>query len=164
MSLLTNNNISEIYKSNKNCLIKFIELLNFNKAYPENHTFCNTSLEGKYVSYIDTKNQTISKMNKVDCYDLVLATTLDNINIVIKTVKNKLKPNHYSKFIKLIQDTKDLYLSNKNSKNIYNTQINQIAYNNKELILKSWKNANIKDIDEENNDSDSSSDTDSIFI
>jgi hypothetical protein len=58
-----------------------------------------------------------------------------------------------------------MYLINKDSKNIYNTQINQIAYNNKELILESWKNAHIKEIEDEEDElitdnSESSSDED----
>jgi hypothetical protein len=165
ISLLSYDNINEIYKSNRNCLIKFIELLNFNEGFPENHTFCNTSLEGKYVSFIDNKNNKISKMNKLDCYDLVLSNSLKNINIILDSLRNKMKPKDYEKIANLINDTKQMYLINKDSKNIYNTQINQIAYNNKELILESWKNAHIKEIEDEEDElitdnSESSSDED----
>ena len=161
ISLLSYDNINEIYKSNRNCLIKFIELLNFNDALPENHTFCNTSLEGKYVSYIDNKNNKISKMNKLDCYDLVLSNSLKNINIILDSIKNKMNQKEYQKFVNLIDDTKNMYLGNKDSKNIYTTQLNEISYNNKELILESWKNAHIKEIEDENSLSEVSERTDS---
>ena len=162
----TFNNVKEMYNSNRNCLIKFIEICNFNEKYPENHTFCNTSLEGNYVSYVDSHNNKISKMNKNDCYDLVLSTSLENINSILISLKEKMKSTHYNKLYTLIEDTKKSYLMNKKSKDIYKTQINQIAYNERELILKTWAVANFKDdsiIIENIDGSDDESDEDELF-
>ncbi len=38
-----------------NCIISLISLLNFNQEIPENHTFCTTALNDKYISTINTE-------------------------------------------------------------------------------------------------------------
>ena len=165
--VLSLENIKDIYNQNKNCLIKFIEYINFSEKTPENHTFCNTSLEGNYVSVADEKTKSIQKINKFDCYDRILDTTVNNIDSMLDFIKDKMKPLQYHKFRKLIEDTKLSYLSNKKSKEIYNTQINQLAYNNREMVLKTWKHAVFKDnnivIEDEEDSEDDDSDSDNLF-
>lgn len=167
--VLSLDNIKDIYNQNKNCLIKFIEYINFSEKTPENHTFCNTSLEGNYVSVADEKTKRIQKINKFDCYDMILDTTLNNIDSMLDFIKDKMKPLQYHKFRKLIEDTKMSYLSNKKSKEIYNTQINQMAYNKREMVLNTWKHAVFKDnniVIEDDTEYDESDDSDSenLFI
>jgi hypothetical protein len=51
---------------NDNYLYNIIEYINFNKKYPENHTFCSTSLEGKYISLLNPQTNMIEKLVKID--------------------------------------------------------------------------------------------------
>ena len=47
-----------------NCIISLISLLNFNQEIPENHNFCTTVLNDKYISTINTETLEIEKQRK----------------------------------------------------------------------------------------------------
>jgi len=59
---LSSKDIKKLIKNN-NYLVDIIKLLNFNEKFPENHSFCNTSLEGKYISVLNTDTNKIEKIN-----------------------------------------------------------------------------------------------------
>lgn len=78
--------IKELIK-NDNYLIDIVKLLNFNEKYPENHSFCNSSLEGKYISIFNSSTNKIEKLNKNDFYDKVLCnsfTKMDNLSLILE--------------------------------------------------------------------------------
>lgn len=73
---LTIKDIKKLAKMNLNAFTYIIKLLNFDKNYPENHSFCTTSLEGNYVNYYNKKKKKVEKMNKKDFLDKVLLVAL----------------------------------------------------------------------------------------
>jgi hypothetical protein len=76
---LDTNEIKKLIKNN-NYLVDIIGLLNFNKNLPENHSFCNTSLEGNYVSVLNADSNKIQKINKNKFYDQVLTNSFNKID------------------------------------------------------------------------------------
>lgn len=169
LNCLSYEDIKYIFKAEKNCLIKLTETLNFNEKYPENHNFCNTSLEGKYINVLNNNNK-IEKQNKKDFFDLVLYNALNKMKIIFDRIKNKITKEKVMELQQLMDDTKKVHVSNEDVKKAYTTQINQISYNNKDLVQNTWKikNDNLienKTLDSSDSDtSDSDSSEDSFYI
>jgi hypothetical protein len=141
VSMLSHEDIKRLASSNFNALVEIIKLLNFNENYPENHNFCTTSLEGDYVNVLNTESNQIEKVNKIDFYNNVLSKSIDKVNqllVLLEFDENNEKIN--PKYINLLENiVKDPTLfSKKNNRMIYNKNINQISYNNKELVLNTW--------------------------
>jgi len=172
ISKLTISEIKNLAKEDKNAIIYITDLLNFDEKNPENHNFCNTSLEGSYVSVYNKHTNKIEKVNKNEFYDKVLVNSIKKINEIIfkfdfLSNENKIDKKYIRKLENSINN-KNLY-SNK-SKNVYKTNINQLSYNKKNIVLKTWNkllkndNNNLGDnnnsSEDENSSYDNSSDTD----
>jgi hypothetical protein len=156
INCLTYDDIKHIFTQDYNKLIKLIELINFNEKHPENHTFCNTSLEGKYVNVINSKNNKVEKHNKTDFFDFVLLNALNNMELIFYKIKNTISKKKSDELLKLINDTKYLHIVNKKANKAARTQINQISYNNKDMIQNTWKAVEVEDkgLDDEILDND----------
>lgn len=144
--------IKKLIKNN-NYLVDIIGLLNFNKNLPENHSFCNTSLEGNYVSVLNADSNKIHKINKNKFYDRVLTNSfnkIDDLSLMLElddTVKETLKDKYKKHLDKNIDHVKELFFTDKVYKNNYKTNINEISYNNKDLVLGTW--SKLKDINDD---------------
>jgi hypothetical protein len=155
---LTRKQIKALANMNLNAYVHIIELLNFNKDLPENHSFCVTSLEGDYVSYFNPKTKQIEKLNKKDFMDKVLGNAVKKLedilfNIEFKTNENSIvKKKYYDKLRDASLQSDKIMVCN--HRKIYQKNINELSYNKKKMILDTWKNASTNDI---NYDSDSSS-------
>jgi hypothetical protein len=155
---LTRKQIKALANMNMNAYVHIIELLNFNKDLPENHSFCVTSLEGDYVSYFNPKTKQIEKLNKKDFMDKVLVNAVKKLedilfNIEFKTNENSIvKKKYYDKLRDASLESNKIMVCN--HRKIYQKNINELSYNKKKMILDTWKNVSTKDI---NYDSDSSS-------
>ncbi len=140
---LTPNEIKKLIKNN-NPLIDIIGLLNFNEKYPENHSFCNTSLEGNYVSVLNTDKNKIEKINKNEFYDKVLNNSfekIDQLSLMLELddgFKETLKDKYKKHLDKKIDHLKDNFFTDKVYKNCYKKNINQISYNKKDIVLDTW--------------------------
>jgi hypothetical protein len=149
---LDTNEIKKLIKNN-NYLVDIIGLLNFNKNLPENHSFCNTSLEGNYVSVLNAESNKIQKINKNKFYDRVLTNSfnkIDDLSLMLElddTVKETLKDKYKKHLDKNIDQVKELFFTDKVYKNNYKTNINEISYNNKDLVLGTW--SKLKDINDD---------------
>lgn len=155
---LTRKQIKNLANMNLNAYVHIIELLNFNKDLPENHSFCVTSLEGDYVSYFNPKTKQIEKLNKKDFMDKVLGNAVKKLedilfNIEFKTNENSIvKKKYYDKLRDASLQSNKIMVCN--HRKIYQKNINELSYNKKKMILDTWKNASTNDT---NYDSDSSS-------
>ena len=155
---LTRKQIKNLANMNLNAYVHIIELLNFNKDLPENHSFCVTSLEGDYVSYFNPKTKQIEKLNKKDFMDKVLGNAVKKLedilfNIEFKTNENSIvKKKYYDKLRDASLQSDKIMVCN--HRKIYQKNINELSYNKKKMILDTWKNASTNDT---NYDSDSSS-------
>ena len=167
---LTYEEIKKIAKKNINCLLYITKLLNFNEKYPENHSFCTTSLEGNYVTVYNKDKKILEKKNKNDFYDIVLLNSINKINDLIFHLeftddinKKKLGKKYIAKLENIINNNEYIY-SNRHKK-IYKTNINEISYNKKDTILNTWNKelnnnilSNLESSDSDASDSDSSCD------
>jgi hypothetical protein len=162
VSILTAKEIKQLIKNN-NCLVEIIKTLNFNKKYPQYHSFCNTSLEGKYISVLNTDNNKIEKINKNDFYDKVLTNSFDKMEHISfdlefdKELKSKIKEKYKEHLDNKLTNYMDIFQQDKIYKKTYKTNINELSYNNKKLILDTW--SSIPEI--ENEDSDDFSESES---
>jgi hypothetical protein len=143
LSILGPSEIKKLIK-NDNPLIDIIGLLNFNENFPENHSFCNTSLEGNYVSVLNTDKNKVEKINKNEFYDKVLNNSfnkIDELSLMLElddSLKETLKDKYKKHLDKKIDHIKDIFFTDKVYKNCYKTNINEMSYNKKNLVLGTW--------------------------
>jgi hypothetical protein len=162
VSKLTHKQIKKLAKCKGNPIIFLLEMLNFNKDLPENHLFCTTSLEGKYVTCYNPDEKKFEKLNKTEFYSSILYKTLVKINELINLIEFQDKDSDNLIDDKYRLKLEDQYgvanksIVDKQANLRYKKDINQLSYNNKQMILDSWKSY-LQNIDLEETDSDSDS-------
>ena len=125
-------------------LIYLIEITNFDKSKPENHSYCVTALNDKHASIIDIKTNSIIKTDKIELYDCVLTGNLSKLEKL--ATDPEFTHDERLKYISDIERLKNiLFISKKGIKKYY-SEINLLSYNNKDLILETWND--LKKIDE----------------
>jgi hypothetical protein len=132
---LNEDEIGEILNDGLSSLITLIKHLNFNERLPENHTFCTTNLNNKYISALNEETKEIEKHRKVDFFDKVFLYALNHFDMLKDKITNKTKQK---KFIDKIKDI-TLALYGKEYKKIYVEQINALTYNNRNKIQSTWE-------------------------
>ena len=122
--------------------ITCIKKLNFNKNLPQNHSFCSTSLEGKYFTTINHKTQKKEKISKKELIHKVLSSSLIYIEGIALQIelnnefREKITNEDYEK-IQYILNNKHKYYEKKNLLTFFNS-INSMSYNYKDLISSTW--------------------------
>jgi hypothetical protein len=163
ISTLSIKEIKQLIKNN-NYLVDVIKMLNFNEKYPQNHNFCNTSLEGKYISVLNSETNKVEKYNKSDFYDKVLCNSfdkMDNLSVILefdKEMKENIKEKYKEHLDNKLINIRDVFFTDKLYKKHYKTNINELSYNKKNLVLDTWSTIpEIKtDDDDEYSDSEES--------
>ncbi len=156
--------IFKIANDKLNGPITCIKKLNFNKKLPENHSFCNTSLEGNYFTTINIKTKKPEKISKKDLTCKLLNSSLKFIEDVALTIefdedfKQKVHKEYQEK-IQYILDNKHKFYEKKNI-NLFFDSINSMSYNYKDLILSTWEILQTQPTDN-NSDSNSENNSDS---
>jgi hypothetical protein len=130
ISDLTRDEKKYIMSRGMNSIISLAEHLNFNEKLPQNHNFYVSALNDKHLNAIDNNTHTIVKQQKKEIFDQILVAHIDklekiNANIIYKDFNNVL--TKLKKFIFLKQGKKE-----------YFNQLNMLAYNKKNLIMKTW--------------------------
>jgi len=152
------NDILSIVKENYNMPITCIEKINFNKKYPENHSFCTTTLEGKHFTRINHKTQKPEKINKLDFINEVLDSSLrfiNNLSLMVEfdeSFRDKIPLEYQQKIIDILNNQNKFHQA-KTKKAFFNC-INDMSYNFKDIILETWKL--IQPLNEIDSDSDDS--------
>jgi hypothetical protein len=133
----------EIMQKGLNSLTYLIEINNFSKDYPENHTYCVTALNDKHASIINPNTNLIIKTEKTTIFDKMLVSNLTNLEKISQNPNFKLteRKDYEDKIKKL----KDLLFLNRRSLKRYYSDLNLISYNNKDIVLETW--ASLKSID-----------------
>ncbi len=138
----------EILDEGLNSLVKLIELNNFNKSVQENHSYCVTAINDKHASVIDEKTNKVVKTNKFDLFDKVLAANLDNLAKLATNPKfTSSQKTHYQEKVNYLKTM--MFQNNKFIKR-YQSDINLMGYNNKDMVQKTWES--LKELSEENDD------------
>ena len=138
ISFLSLEDKQNIMKTGLNSIFKLIEKLNFNSNKPENHNFCVTSINDKHASVINPDNNKIIKADKSSLFDTVAINNFKKLESIANNPdftdsENNLYNNEISKL-------KDMLFINSNGLKIFHSEINILSYNNKDIILDTWKN------------------------
>lgn len=161
VNVLTFEEIKTIFRAQTNCLITLINSLNFNEKMPENHSFCVTSLEGKYVKVYNSDKNQIEKKIKKNFYDEIFNSSINTMYKLLQQVHNKVSKKKKDKLESMINNVKELLLIQNKHKTTYNNELNLLSYNNRNLVLDTWQkvapNNLIEDEQSDSDDSDNSS-------
>ena len=114
-----------------NSVMEIVKMKHFNPETPELHNFCVTAKNDPYASIVDPETKKIRLVNKKDVFDKVFCGVVGNLN----TVEN---PNEET--TDTINRINNIPVSKKIQKKLH-LEMNQEAYNNKELVQTTWKNA-----------------------
>ena len=141
---LTITEVMDIFNKELSCITLLIEYLHFNERLPENHSFCTTNLESKYVSIYNVDKQLIKKDRKKYLFDTILDNSTHKLENLFNHYKNKF--SHARQYeikdtIYNIKKLKDAFYNDKIRTEICN-KINLISYNNKNLVQNTWNNTN----------------------
>jgi hypothetical protein len=156
---LTTNEIKKLADKGNNALIHIVELLNFNERFPENQYFCNTSLEGDYVTVYDKNTAKINKELKLEFYDKLLSNSYRKVNEVLCNIEfNNKKLQIQDKYTKKLEESVDTTrVFNHRHKKIYKQNINQLSYNKKDMVLGTWSKVKPPTFDDRDDYTDSDS-------
>jgi hypothetical protein len=136
ISILNQDNIETIINEGLNCVLKMIELINFNKDHPQNHSFCSTSLNNKYTNVLNTETNEIEKKRKIEVFDNVLMYGINHLDMLKDKITDKKKKKHFIE--KIDELITKMHGTDKGYKKIFLEQLNAISYNNKKLITQTW--------------------------
>lgn len=132
---LTEEQHEQIIKDGLNSLLTLIKYLNFNKDLPQNHTFCNTNLNNKYISALNIDTNEIEKHRKIDFFDRVLICSLAHLKNLNQHISDVIKQDEFEKKI----ETLEQYIYFKpDYKKIYIEEINAITYNKRKDVQNTW--------------------------
>jgi len=137
LEILSGKEIEYILNQEMNSIISLIEFLNFNDAHPENHTFCTTALNDKYVNTMNTKTFAIEKQRKTDFYDNLIHRGINNMKLLferLKVMKIKKISNYENKIKQLI----DFLVVNKKGKKACIELINVLSFNKRHITQSTW--------------------------
>lgn len=137
ISLITEKEAEKILENEMNCLIALVDYVNFNDKYPENHSFCTTALNDKYISTINTETLTIEKQRKKDFFDLMLTNSLKVINVLYDKLKSKKNPKAL-KYKENIDKLTDFVVVNNKGKKAYVEMMNTLSFNKRHLTQTTW--------------------------
>jgi hypothetical protein len=140
---LTTEKQREIMQKGLNSLTYLIQVNNFNKDKPENHSYCVTALNDKHASVINPDTNTIVKADKNELFDKMLITNLANLeNIAMNKNFTITEKKEYEEKIQIL---KDLLFRNRKGMKKYYSELNILSYNNKDIVLETW--ASLKSLD-----------------
>ena len=132
INVLSETEIEYIMEQEMNCLITLVELVNFNEKHPENHSFCNTALNDKYISTMNTETMTIEKQRKKDFFDQTLSNGIRNMKLLYDKMGAKKTPKAL-KYKETIDNLTKFVLINHKGKKTYVELMNILTFN------KIWK-------------------------
>lgn len=135
--LLSENEIQYIIDQEMNCIVSLVEMLNFNEKHPENHTFCTTALNDKYISTMNSETQMIEKQRKKDFFDKILIEGIKKMKLLYSklTSKNSKKAVEYKNNIeKLIE----FVIMNNKGKKAYIELMNTLTFNKRHITQSTW--------------------------
>jgi hypothetical protein len=137
ISVITEQEAEKILENEMNCLIALVDYVNFNENYPENHSFCTTALNDKYISTINTETLMIEKQRKKDFFDLMLSNSLKVINMLYEKLKNKKNPKAL-KYKENIDKLTNFVVVNNKGKKAYMEMMNTLSFNKRHLTQTTW--------------------------
>lgn len=136
LNILTQEEIEEIIDNGLNSIIKLIEFINFNKAHPQNHTFCTTNLNNNFASILNTDTNEIETKPKVDIYDKVLYYALRHIKELRHKIIDKKKRKTFKD--KITEIEQNIFGGEAKYKKIVIDQLKSLSYTKRNMVEKTW--------------------------
>lgn len=139
---LTDHEMLDLLENNINNILYYLEFVNFNKKRPQNHSFCVTALNDRHISVIDNDTNKINKSSKKFAFDNLLIYGIKNITKLYNSNKNKIP---YKKRQIIEDNIEKLKMYQKMPYNDYLKKqliknFNMLAYNKRDMVLKTWDN------------------------
>ncbi len=139
INVLSEKEIEYIMDQEMNCLIALVEMINFNEKYPENHSFCNTSLSDKYISTINTETLTIEKQRKIDFFDRTLNNGIRNMKLLYDKLSPMVKKTAKARNYKhTIDNLTEFVVVNNKGKKTYVELMNVLTFNKRHIAQSTW--------------------------
>ncbi len=139
LNMLSETEIEYIMDQEMNCLITLVELVNFNEKHPENHSFCNTALNDKYISTMNTETMTIEKQRKKDFFDMTLSNGIRNMKLLYEKMGTKAKKTPKAiKYKETIDNLTEFVLINNKGKKTYVELMNILTFNKRHIPQLTW--------------------------
>ncbi len=137
LNILNEKEVEHILEQEMNCLVYLVEFLNFNKKHPENHSFCTTALNDKYISTLNTETLMIEKMRKKDFFDSMLNNGVKNIRFLYDKLKSKKTPKAL-RFKQTIDNLTEYVVVNNKGKKAYVEMMNTLTFNKRHITQSTW--------------------------
>lgn len=137
INILSEKEIEHIMDQEMNCIIGLVEILNFNEKYPENHSFCTTALNDKYISAINSETLMIEKFRKTDFYDKILNNGLRNMKLLYDKLRSK-KSTKAKRYKETIDKLTEFLVLNNKGKKTYVELINSLTFNRRHIAQSTW--------------------------
>ncbi len=134
VSVLTQNEIEEVINKGLGNIIKLVEFLNFNEKHPQNHTYCTTNLNNKYLSALNTETNEIEKKNKIDIFDNVINYALNHCDMLKEYITDKTKRTIFAERIEDLEKKLPFDLKSKK----YYHALNVLSYNKRKIVQNTW--------------------------
>ncbi len=135
---LTEKQKEEIINDGLNGIITLIKHLNFNKDFPQNHLFCMTNINNKYVNALNLETNKIEKYRKFDFFEEIFKNSLKHMKILNNTIKDFDIQDKFEKKIESIEKNIFNYLEPYHMK-LYHDDLNILSYNQRDIIRKTWE-------------------------
>ena len=144
LDYLTEDEKKQILLRTGESISKYVELVNFNKYLPLNHSFCVSDLKSKYVNVFNNKEKRIDKLRKKYFFDEISQIAAKKICEIFDKYKNcKIIKNNndINKTVNYNIKLSNSFFTDKLYKELHNN-IEVIAYNNKDLVKNTWIGSN----------------------
>lgn len=165
LNMLSETEIEYIMDQEMNCLITLVELVNFNEKHPENHSFCNTALNDKYISTMNTETMTIEKQRKKDFFDMTLSNGIRNMKLLYEKMGTKAKKTPKAiKYKETIDNLTEFVLINNKGKKTYVELMNILTFNKRHIPQLTWSQLTNNQIPAPNINSDLSDTSNDIVV
>jgi len=126
VSILNQNEIEEVINKGLVNIIKLVEFLNFNEKHPQNHTYCTTNLNNKYLSALNIETNEIEKKSKNDIFDKVIVYALNHCDMLKEYITDKTKKSIFTERIENLEKKLPIELGKNKS---YYDALNTLTYN-----------------------------------
>ena len=122
------------------CIITLIKHLNFNKDIPQNHLFCTTNINNKYINALNLENKKVEKFRKFDFFEIVFKNSLKHMKILNNTIKDFDVQDKFEKKITDIEKKIFNYIEPVHMK-IFHDDLNILSYNQRDIVRKTWEDS-----------------------
>jgi hypothetical protein len=125
-------------------LIKYISCIyrHFNERLPSNHSFCSSSLEGKYLLTFNSEEAKVESTRKKYFYQELLSTAVTKMELLYNKCKKKFSKDKQTRIedtIARLKEIKERDFNDKILREIKN-QLIQLSYNCRSTVLNTWDN------------------------